>query len=1134
MLKLPVLCILFTIGCTSWTVAQMQNIYKDVDAQNEIKSIHFLNANEGFVAFEKWVGFTKDGGKTFLRKYVTYSNVNYGTYYVNLTFGFDINGVYAFSKDSLLLYGHYGFVPAILLSTDQGNTFKLIYYATSNLTIDNNGIQHIVFPKGGQIGFAVEKDNVLKTVNKGQSWSTVLHEANGKLFDIDFVNSTIGYVASENKVLKTTNSGSSFEVINIPIGTMNGMDFLTESLGWITIDNNIYKTDNGGLTWQAINSDLEKVGKPIYFVNDTTGFYVGGYYTVFKTSDAGKHWEPLQRQVSGFTGGLHMKMFHLSNSIFWAGGTSGVLDITLNSGGLTLPVAYCKADLSDLSNTGKIYLKNHSKPGNSYKWVVNSSTISTEFDTEYISDRQTIDTIFLIVTKSNFSDTSEKIIIDTRINNQRCFASFTQNIDTGTVSLFAGYHTTGVKHFWDFGDGVIDSININPVHHYKSIGTYTVSHKVFNTIDKCSDSATTKIIIYRTQNCLDVDFTYTADSFYTNRITFKVSYDQTKEHDRNPWTAGIIGADWGDGSQEVSSTHTFDSAKYYNVCLYIKHYYTGCVTKVCKPVLVEIERECNADFKHELYYGGDLHAEGKPHATQRQHMWIINGQEASKPTTSTEFNKNFASSDEWNMYLPGTGGCSPQKIGYSIDSINKKLTHIVYDIGSKCSDTVSRNIQILRRDDVFIKAVPHPAFSQYYSFYAYTLSLDGDTIPYQSPGWRIQYPSGTFYTGGGNGSSKLTYTFEYPTRARVAIPSERCYSYQAREIYYIDLDVTADPCPIFPPDFNSSPYGDNPLTIKFQDITFAINSAARNKVLWLFGDGDSSKTEWVTKHTFPKFGTYNVTMRYTSPTNCVKEITKEIMVEPPCSILPKIGIQRDSISGAKISFLNLSQPNTSTAQYIWHFGTGDSSTIGNPIYQYTQAGSYQVKLTSIENEYCTRSVDTMLTITPEDICNVTPKYEAKLQDDNIVYVINNTTPRGNQYQFIWTFGDGSSDSSIAPTHTYFQSGNYQICLKVIKDWYCQPQTCDSILVVLPQRRSMDVFPNPTTSELYIRYINPGTTGKVNISIINSFGRTVKQREFRSTTGQNRHVIEVGDLQKGNYFIHVVGLEKVISGRVFLL
>ena len=81
---------------------------------------------------------------------------------------------------------------------------------------------------------------------------------------------------------------------------------------------------------------------------------------------------------------------------------------------------------------------------------------------------------------------------------------------------------------------------------------------------------------------------------------------------------------------------------------------------------------------------------------------------------------------------------------------------------------------------------------------------------------------------------------------------------------------------------------------------------------------------------------------------------------------------------------------------------------------------------------------------------------------------------------------------------------------------------------------MDVFPNPTTSELYIRYINPGTAGKVNISIINSFGRTVKQREFRTTTGQNRHVIEVGDLQKGNYFIHVVGLEKVISGRVLLL
>jgi photosystem II stability/assembly factor-like uncharacterized protein len=209
--------------------SQLQHVYIDADEDNGVKCISFINGNQGFVAFEKWIGYTSDGGKTFSEKYITYGNVNYNGFLpVNLTFGFSINGVHALSASDIIVYGHYGFIPAILLSTDQGNTFKLVYHAAMQLSTSNNGILQVQFVPGTQTGFAIEKDRLLKTSDNGEHWNVLMQNQQSNFNEIMFPTNTIGFVRG-TAFFKVTNGGAVIAPVSSTPGIPTAMTFADEN-----------------------------------------------------------------------------------------------------------------------------------------------------------------------------------------------------------------------------------------------------------------------------------------------------------------------------------------------------------------------------------------------------------------------------------------------------------------------------------------------------------------------------------------------------------------------------------------------------------------------------------------------------------------------------------------------------------------------------------------------------------------------------------------------------------------------------------------------------------------------------------------------------------------------------------------
>jgi photosystem II stability/assembly factor-like uncharacterized protein len=410
--------------CRIPSSAQMRQLSVDAaDNMNEVQEFSFYSPSEGYVAFTKYIGFTTDSGRTFTRKYITLSNVNYNSHPVNLTFGFGIKGVKAFNQDTIIVYGDYGIVPSILYSTDRGNSFTLVYHDRYDVFAFKSGITSMIFPKDHTIGYAVEADRILKTTNKGRSWFVVRLDVDRYYDHVVAVDNDNVFAfstdQSSDKLFKTNNGGSAWIEVTVPPGQIVYAHFLTVARGWLIMKNDdqrgvVYYTSNGGITWEQKN-DPEVT--PFYsskfrFVNDSTGYGLAGQFNVYKTTDSGKVWQPLPRDNNFY----HLNYSHndiqvLNSKQLWAGGGHGFVEINTNSDDDPLPIAFFKVDTNDLAATGEVNLRNYSKPLYQHTWFKNDTLISTSYHTSFAHNiYQFRDTIKLVVSDGTHSDTLVKYI----------------------------------------------------------------------------------------------------------------------------------------------------------------------------------------------------------------------------------------------------------------------------------------------------------------------------------------------------------------------------------------------------------------------------------------------------------------------------------------------------------------------------------------------------------------------------------------------------------------------------------------------------------------------------------------------------------------------------------------------------
>ena len=397
------------------STAQFHQVHLEANEDNDVRKISFYSKVEGYIAFKKFIGFTTDSGRTFVQKNITVNNVNFNGNNVNLTFGFEIQGVKAFDKNKIVVYGNYGLVPAILYSSDGGNAYKLVFYSQLN-QVPNSSISDLVFPTDGLVGYAVDVDRILKTVDGGVTW-TVSQTNNGQHFtNIQALSDNQIYVFSTyypgGVVYSTTDGGNSWNLF-LPNHNLKYIYYLNAAKVWLsTVDGEMYVSTNGGNNWTLQNDPQVSpyTFQKMVFNSDSVGYALGAAFEMYKTTDGGKLWERFHRNNNYTYLNYSLNDFQILGSSIWAGGGHGYLQLSANNGGITIPKPIFSIDTAGLSVTNKIKLINQTKPGYTYTWVVNNKIIGNTYNITYATDvYRGSDTVKLIAANAFYADTLTRI-----------------------------------------------------------------------------------------------------------------------------------------------------------------------------------------------------------------------------------------------------------------------------------------------------------------------------------------------------------------------------------------------------------------------------------------------------------------------------------------------------------------------------------------------------------------------------------------------------------------------------------------------------------------------------------------------------------------------------------------------------
>lgn len=210
-----------------------------------------------------------------------------------------------------------------------------------------------------------------------------------------------------------------------------------------------------------------------------------------------------------------------------------------------------------------------------------------------------------------------------------------------------------------------------------------------------------------------------------------------------------------------------------------------------------------------------------------------------------------------------------------------------------------------------------------------------------------------------------------------------------------------------------------PLNVDFTNTT---PTDPTDTYHWVFGNGDTSNQQNPgTLYTTP--GNYTVTLIITDTNGCMISGTKTDYIrtaKPAANFIAPTSI----CLGSTVSFTNTS---TNASVYMWLFGDGDTSYSASPSHVYADTGSYSVTLFAyseggcdsiITKPNCVRvsyvnvnfEVNSTFSPCPPFVCLFTNKSDIKVN------------------KFVWSFGDGYTDTATNPTHIYFYPGIYTIKL----------------------------------------------------------------------------------------------------------
>ncbi|MEM1214587.1 MAG: PKD domain-containing protein [Bacteroidota bacterium] len=310
--------------------------------------------------------------------------------------------------------------------------------------------------------------------------------------------------------------------------------------------------------------------------------------------------------------------------------------------------------------------------------------------------------------------------------------------------------------------------------------------------------------------------------------------------------------------------------------------------------------------------------------------------------------------------------------------------------------------------------------------------------------------------GDGNSSTEQNPVHTYATAGtysvRLTIANNNCFD-------SFTTTVIAGTAPEITPECQAFFFFEQPDTSNFQTFQFVDMSFGNvTEWIWDFGDGTIATTA-NPLHTYSNPGSYQIQLTITTATGCTSSIAIVVNADENIwygSLACRAWFLPIIIPATnEVYFINLS--SFDAVSYNWSFGDGNGSNVYEPVYSYTEPGTYEV----------------VLTITTDDGC------------ENSSSVILD----------LFTSGFTSNPSFLLTTNS----------TSVAND-------------AAPNLRAT-AFPNPSIDQTTITWTGQ-QQGEFTASVFNTNGQLLVTQVGQQTRGNNQYLLQLGAFPPGLYIVNL--------------
>lgn len=276
----------------------------------------------------------------------------------------------------------------------------------------------------------------------------------------------------------------------------------------------------------------------------------------------------------------------------------------------------------------------------------------------------------------------------------------------------------------------------------------------------------------------------------------------------------------------------------------------------------------------------------------------------------------------------------------------------------------------------------------------------------------------------------------------------------------------------------------------------------------------------------PSTGLHNITVAPNS-VNQLDFLNSQGSISTPCE--QEIEFEYSVFNCAvQFDLSNLTLPTGyQVVDVNWDFADGTSSSDMNPVHYFDNTGTYNVcvSIRIFNGEECC-VLEKCEKVDIEKLCPDGCDLEAEPQYDGeecTVYFYANPYLWGSPIaSYFWAFGDGSTSTDMDPSHTYTQSGTYEVSLFIFGmsedgeccfnefrmevDVQCEFGKTSSITPMDNNLNNVNVYPNPTEEEFVLTFETTDES-PVEAQLYDVQGRLLENLNFQQTKlGVNKFAI----------------------------